>query len=151
MEKARKILYMISGVLKIVAGGACALIGFLVFIARSVINKVFSGADDLLLEMSKELVAEDAKYQYLIDGGKEVQMEFVMKVCNIFGICVILFAMICILLGILNIIMSRKAGYLTKEKAKGIFLMIFCWIFNFFALSTILSTIAAFLHSKKRI
>ena len=67
----------------------------------------------------------------------------------IFAVVLILFSLICLALGVLNILISRKTGYLVHEKRKGIILMIFCWIFNFLILSTILTTVAAFLHSKK--
>lgn len=150
MEKARKILYMFSGVLKVVGGACCALLGLLVFLIQGLIEKVFTESENMLAEMSKDLASVDPKYQYLIDGGQEVQLEFVMKVCNIFAICLIVFALIYIGLGILNILLSRKTGRLMHEKRKEIFLMIFCWLFNFLTLSTILTTVAAFLHSKKK-
>ena len=147
--KAKKILYLLAGILKSIVGALGVLFGVIILLIGKLARQVFEASGEMLEEMFNELASIDEKYQYLVDAEVSVQLDFVMKICNIFAIIILMMGLIYITLSVINFIFAKKTGLISGEKKKSIWLCICSWVFSFLNISTILTTIAAALGKKK--
>ena len=148
MEKAKKVLYLIAGILKFVGGGLVGLLGLLMLLVSGVVRKVFESSMDSVKIMIEGLAEAEEEFAYLLDMGLEEQIDFIMNVCRIFAVVLIILAIVYIVIGVFNIKFYKRTGTMVKEGAKSVWLCIVSWLLSFLALSTILTTVAACLKVK---
>ena len=148
--KAKKILYLIAGILKIVAGAIGVLFGALTLLVGKLIREVFVSAEGYLQNFAENLAKVDESYSYLVEAETSVQLDFVMKICNIFAVVLLILALIYIALGVFNILFSKRTGNIDREKLKSTLLCVFSWVFSFLSVSTILTTIAVLLKKRQK-
>lgn len=146
--KAKKILYLIAGILKIAASSVVLLFGILFLLLGQLFRSVLKASYSIVEQTIKELIATDASYSYLESYTQEQAIEFIMKYVNIMAIFAILIGLIWLAFGIINVLLFKRPQNLTKKK--GIWLLIGTWILTFINISNILTTIAIFLKEKRK-
>ena len=150
MEKARKVLYLIAGILKIVAGAFGVLLSLLIFLIKDIVETVFKDAIESMQNMFTQMAEINNEYQYLVDASIDQQIEFIMKICTIFAVVLLVLGLIFILLGVINIKFFKRTGYIMNERKKAIWLFVASLLFALLTVSTVLTAVATFLHSKKK-
>lgn len=146
--KAKKILFLIAGILKIVVSSVILLFSILFLCLGQIFRTVLKTSYSLVEQVVKELVATDAQYAYLESYTQDEAIEFVMKYVNIIAIMAILVGLVWLALGIINVLLYKRPQRLTKKL--GIVFVIFTWLLTFINISNILTTIAVFLREKRQ-
>ena len=147
--KARKVLYICSGVFNCVIGGLGCLLGLLFFVLTKVIKNMFSESTDLIDEFVKELAATSSEYEYLLDASKEDIVSFIMKIVFIISAVLIVLGLIWITFGVFNCLLSTRHGLVFGKRPvlKALFIVA-SWLLLTFNIANITTTIAACLKNK---
>ena len=147
--KARKVLYICSGVFNCVIGGLGCLLGLLFFVLTKVVKNMFSESTDLIDEFVKELAATSSEYEYLLDASKEDIVSFIMKIVFIISAVLIVLGLIWITFGVFNCLLSTRHGLVFGKRPvlKALFI-IASWLLLTFNIANITTTIAACLKNK---
>lgn len=147
--KARKVLYICSGVFNCVIGGLGCLLGLLFFVLTKVIKNMFSESTELIDEFVKELAATSSEYEYLLDASKEDIVSFIMKIVFIISAVLIVLGLIWITFGVFNCLLSTRHGLVFGKRPvlKALFIVA-SWLLLTFNIANITTTIAACLKNK---
>lgn len=147
--KARKILYICSGVFNCVVGGIGCLLGLLFFALTKVIKNMFSNSTDLIEEFVKELAATSTDYEYLLDASKDEIVSFIMRIVLIISIVLIVLGLVWITFGVFNCLLSgRHVRVFGKRPVLKVLFIIASWLLLTFNIANITTTIATFLKDK---
>ena len=147
--KARKILYICSGVFNCVIGGLGCLLGLLFLALTKVIKNMFSDSADLLNEFAKELAAISTDYEYLLDVSKDEIVSFIMRIVLIMSFVLIVLGLIWITFGVFNCLLSsRHVLVFGKRPVLKILFVVASWLLLTFNIANITTTIAACLKNK---
>lgn len=149
MAIAKKTLYIISGIIKVVAGGFSFLVCALMVLLRGVLKTSFDANPESVQEMISSLVESSEDYAYLLDYTHDEAVGFVLKVSTIFGVVMALVAIIWIVIAIFQFVNSKKIDKFEYRKKQFVILTVLSWIVSPLFISTILTTIATCLRKKK--
>lgn len=149
MAIAKKTLYIISGVIKVVAGGFTFLVCALMVLLRGMLKTSFDANPDSVQEMISSLVESSNDYAYLKDYTHDEAVEFILRVSTTFGVVVGIIAIIWIVIAVFQFVNSKKIDKFEYRKKQFIVLTVFSWIVSPLFISTILTTIATALRKKK--
>lgn len=147
--KARKVLYICSGVFNCVIGGLGCLLGLLFFVLTKVIKNMFSESTDLIDGFVKELATTSSEYEYLLDASKEDIVSFIMKIVFIISAVLIVLGLIWITFGVFNCLLStRHVLVFGKRPVLKALFIVASWLLLTFNIANITTTIAACLKNK---
>lgn len=147
--KARKILYICSGVFNCVIGGVGFLFGLLFLILTKIIRKFFENSAETIEEFVTELAATNQDYEYLLSASKDEVLSFVMKIVAILSIVLIVLGLIWIAFGVLNCVLSKRHDLMLGRKlSHRILFVVASWLLLTFNIANITTTVAVFLKDK---
>lgn len=148
MAIAKKTLYIISGVLKVVVGGFAIVISLLLVLLQSLMRSTLEADPKILEEMIKG-IAEVEEYAYLNDYTQSEQIDYVLGVLSKFALVVGIIAITWVVLAIFLFILAKKISREDFRKKESIILTVISWVVSMFTISTILTTIATCLRKRK--
>ena len=147
--KARKILYVCSGVFNCVIGGLGFLLGLLFLLLNKFAKQMFSGSGDFINSFVRELVAVNSKYEYLIDSSKDEIVSFIMRIVFILSVVFIVLGLIWIAFGVFNCILFKRHDLVFgRRPVLKILFVVASWILLTLNVANITTTIAVFLKDK---
>lgn len=147
--KAKKILFLIAGIINSVLGGLGVFIGGL--------GLLLSGAFESMLEQSYELVesylealaSSEEEFACLAELSKAEAIEYVSKIVTIVCLVLLLLGLLYVTFGVLNLLLcKRDNNILTRKKYLGVLLVVFSWLLMWFNVANILTTVAVCLRPK---
>lgn len=148
--KTKKILFKISGILKIVAGSCIILLFLLLLALCSPLKTIMLEAGDSLETLINELVATSSEYEYLQSVSHEEMAMFLIDILRVFSIIMIICGGVAIALGIFNLIFAKKYNEMLRgRKAIKIVFVILSFVLYFGIITNVLTTIAMFLKDDK--
>lgn len=145
--KAKKILFLFAGLLKVLVSALFILIGLLILLLGSLVKSMFKQSYELVESFLNELVTADASYSYVLEYTQDQAVDFVMGFVNIFTLVMLIWGFIWLTFAIINFVLSKRGE--SPSKGKSIALTIFTWLLTFINISNILTTIALFLKEKR--
>ncbi len=148
MAIAKKTLYIISGVLKVVVGGLAILISLIIGLLQSLMRSMFESDPEILEEMIKGLT-ESEELAYLNGYTQSEQIDYVMGILSKFALVVGIIAVIWIVVAVFLFILAKKINREDFHKKESIILTVVSWVVSMFTISTILTTIATCLRKRK--
>lgn len=148
MRVAKKVLYILSGVIKCVVGGFALLICLLMLLLQSVLRGVLESSPDILNEMIKGLT-ESEDMDFLLGYTQSEQLDYVFGIITKFALIVGLICAVWIVLAVFLFILAKRISDDDFCKKTSIVLTVASWIVSMFTISTILTTIATCLRRRK--
>ena len=147
---ARKVLLIISGILKSIAGAGLLIIGGLIFIINGSLKAMYSKAEDALNEFVDIMVGIDEKaYGFLLEYNMEQVLDYVMSFVSKVGIVILILAVLVTLFAVLTfLIMKNKIVLNQGTKIIFIISMLICTLV--FSISNVLTIIALCLGNKHK-
>ena len=147
--KARKILYVCSGVFNCVIGGIGCLLGLLFLLLYGIIKKMFVNSTDLLDGLVKDLIALSNEYEYLQNSSTDDVVALVMKIVCIVALVLIALGLIWIAFGVFNCILFKRHDLVFgRRSVLKILFVVASWILLTLNVANITTTIAVFLKDK---
>jgi len=149
--KAKRILFMSSGILKCVISGFVVLLFGLALLLLGMLREGFLANTETINMLINELVAIEPKFEYLQSQPVAESVDFILGIVK--GISIILLIMgVCgIALGIFNLLFAKfyKSWLLCNTKRKVIF-TILTWLLYWEPVTNILTTVALYLRDRKK-
>lgn len=148
--KARKILFLISGIFNCVVGGFCVLFGGLMVLLKGTLRTVLEESKEFLDEYVKTLVEADKKYEYLTTASSAEVLDFITQIISIVGIVLLVMGLIWIGAGIVNLLLTNNYKF-EQFKSNKLLKFVFVaasWVLLLFNVANITTTIAIFLKTK---
>ncbi len=147
--KAKKVLFICSGIFNCVIGGIGAFFGLMFLLVSGTIKKTFAGATEMLDAFAKELAAASTEYEYLLSATNDEIVSFIMNIVFIISIILVVISALWITFGVFNLLLAKRHVWLFAEKpALKIWFVVGTWLLVWFSLANITSTIAVFLKDK---
>lgn len=148
MTKAKKTLYLLAGLFKVVVSGLGLLFLLLSLALKGTIIKLMEEGD--LRTMIENIAKEDDSYSYLLGQTAFEQREFLSSILNKVLLLFLIIAVIWLIIGILNLIISKKLGHGSKCTILAIVVTVIGWMLIFPVVSNMLTTVAVCLRSKTK-
>lgn len=146
--KAKKILFLVAGILKTVAGGIGILIGLIVLLARNLIRDVFVASYDLIESVIKQVGSVEDQ-EKLLGFSKEEVVDYFLQMIVVIFVLILIVAIIWVIFGIINIRLGANNRWQSLTKGKSIALLICSWLLAFELITNTMTTIAIFIKSNK--
>lgn len=149
--KAKKILFTISGILKLVAGGFLILVFGLALLLSNTLKEVLLSDFSVIQSVIDEMIALDPSFTYLQEMTSAEIVEFIMTPVN--AICIFLLVMgICgVVFGIFNLIFAKKYNEMLAGKTgKKVLFMILNLLFYWGLATNVLTIVALFLKDSPK-
>jgi len=147
---AKKVLLIISGILKSLLSAVLLVIGAFTFIINSALKSMYSQAEDILNEFVDIMIGIDANaYSFLLDYNMEEVLNFVMSFVSKVGIFLLIFGAIVLVFAILTFMIAKNKIVLNKT-TKIIFIIAMLIGTLIFNISNILTIIALCLNRKNK-
>lgn len=139
--KVKKALFLIAGILRVVASGIGILFSLVAFMASGLIRSVLYSSGDLLEEIIKS-AGEIEDNTGILEYSHEELIDYIMNVAIIFFIIVLIVAIIWLIYGIINIRLGSAGRFRSLTKGKAIILCLCGWLLAFELITNIMITIA---------
>lgn len=149
MVIAKKILYLLSGLFKVIVGGIIFLICALIVLLRGLLRTVFNTDQSIVDEMVRGMVESSQEYAFLQSYTYTEKVDYILGVTTNFGLVVGLIAAIWIAVAVLLFIHCKRISRDDVRKKHSIIYTVISWVVSPLALSTILTTIATCLRRRK--
>ena len=147
---AKKVLLIISGILKSVMAGIILIIGAFSFLINGTLKSMYSETEDILYEFVDIMIGIDEKaYSFLLDYDVEQVLDFVMSFVSKVGIALIVLGAIILIFAILTFLIAKDKIELNKT-TKIIFIIVMLIGTLVFSVSNILTIIALYLNGKNK-
>lgn len=147
--KARKVLYILSGVFNCVVGGLGCFLGLMFFAISKLIKNMFTETSSIVDGFITELAASSKDYEYLLELSREEMVGFMMKVVYIMSAILIVLGLIWIAFGVFNCLLSsRHQLVFGKRPILRIVFVVASWLLLTFNIANITTTVAVFLKDK---
>lgn len=147
--KARKVLYILSGVFNCVIGGLGCFFGLMFFAISKLIKNMFKESGEIVDGFITELAASSKEYEYLLDMSREEMIGFMMKVVYILSAVLIVLGLVWIAFGVFNCLLARRHQLVFgKRPVLGIIFVVASWLLLTFNIANITTTVAVFLKDK---
>ena len=149
MVIAKKVLYLLSGLLKVIVGGFVFLIAALIVLLKGLFRTVLNTDQTIVTQMIDGMAEASSDYAYLQAYTHTEKVDYVLGVTTRFGLVVALIAAIWIVLAVLLFIHCKRISRDDNKKNLSIIYTITSWVISPLAISTILTTIATCLRRRK--
>ena len=147
--KTKRILFLIAGIFNTIVGGGITFLGLLMLLLKRVFRTMLEESYEIVQNYINAMVAEDESYAYLTEYSKPEAIDYVMGIVNIFCIVVVLFGIINLACGILNLLLGKRdCTILNTKKYLGVLLVVFSWLLMPLNAFNILTTIAICIKKK---
>ena len=147
--KARKILYVCSGVFNCAIGGIGCLLGLLFLVLNKYAKQMFSGSAEFIDAFVKEMATANTKYEYLLDATKDEVVSFIMRIVLILSIVFMVLGLIWIAFGVFNCLLYRRHDLVFgRRPVLKVLFVVASWLLLTFNIANITTTIAVFLKDK---
>lgn len=147
--KARRILYVCSGVFNCVVGGIGCFLGLMFFAISKLIKNMFSNSTDLVDGFISELANTSQDYEFLLNASSEEVLSFIMKWVYIISAILIILGLIWIAFGVFNCLLStRHYLFFGKHPVMKVLFVIGSWLLLTLNIANITTTIAVFMKDK---
>ena len=148
--KAKKILFLLSGILKVVASSIAILFSLIVFLCRNLLRELLLTSFTVIEEIIEGMAEED-KYSELLSYSKTELVDYLVSLVVIIFVIVLIVAIIWMIFGIINIRLGSNNRFLNLTKGKAIALVVCSWILGFELFTNTMTTVAVCLRKKKDI
>ena len=136
--KAKKILFLLAGIINTLIGGFCAFIGVIAVLFKGLMREMLETSYDIVQNYIKALAEQDASYEYLLNSSKSENIDFVMKTIMTVGVVFLIIGLVYITFGVLNLLLSKQHNnILNIKKYLGVLLIVFSWILMLFNVANI--------------
>lgn len=148
---ARKILFLIAGLIDTIAGALIGLLSLIVLVAKNLIKQMFETSFDLVKEFIESMASADPKYEYLRSLSNTEAVNYIMDIVTGLALFAFVAALLFILFGVLNLVLVKKCDILiSTKKSAGVLLIVFSWLLLTLNIANIFSTIAVVLCFKNK-
>lgn len=139
--KVKKALFLIAGILRVVASGIGILFSLVAFMASGLIRSILYSSGDLIEEIIKS--AGDVEDNTgLLEYSHEELIDYVMNVAIVFFVILLVVSIVWLIYGIINIRLGSGGRFRRLTKGKGILLCVCGWLLAFELITNIMITIA---------
>ena len=147
--KAKKILFTVSGILKIVVGVGVLGLFLLVFLLNGLLKEALMSDMTTINEVVQTMILEDPENAFLLELGTEELVSYLLGTLTPLCIFMIVWGLVSIGLGVFTIILSKKYdSWLRNSTSKKIIFTIVDYIGYVGLLANILTTIGVYLKDK---
>lgn len=145
--KVKKALFLIAGILRVVASGIAILFSFIAFLTKGLLRSILDSSFEMIEGIIKEAGnSEDAVE--LLNYSKTELLDYLMNIITIFFVIVLIIAIVWLIYGIINIRLGSNNRFRNLTKKQGILLCVLGWIFAFELFTNIMITIAVCIKNK---
>ena len=149
MVIAKKVLYLLAGILKCAIGGLVFLIAALLVLLRGLFETILRTDPSVVEDMVGGLIESSESYAYLSTYSQEQCIDFVLDTAGRFGIVFVLISLIWIAIAVFNFILCKKISKSDTKKKFTLILTVVSWVASPLFISTILTTVGACLRKRK--
>lgn len=150
MIKAKKILFLISGILKVVVSALGLIVCFVVLFLRKVFKELMKALVEGIKTAAEKLPAGDEGREILKVSTDELTGSF-MSIITIIFVIMFLLSVSYMVFGIINIRLGSGNRYQSITKKKRIWLVVLSWLISFEIFTNTMTTVAIFLKDKNSI
>lgn len=149
--KAKRILFMSSGILKCVISGLMVLLFGLALLLLGMLREGFLANTESIEILINELVAIEPKFEYLQSQSVAESVDFILGIVKIISVVLLIMGLVGIALGVFNLLFAKfyKSWLLCNTKRKVIF-TILTWLLYWELVTNILTTVALYLRDRKK-
>ena len=149
MVIAKKVLFLIAGLLKVLVGGFVFLLAAVIVLLRGILKTVLNTDQSIVEEMVKGMTESSSKYAFLETYSHTQKVDYILGVTTRFGLFIGLVSAIWVLIAILLFIHCKRLDKDNMRSKQSILFTIASWVVSPLAISTILVTIATLLRRRK--
>ncbi len=149
MVIAKKVLYLLSGLLKVIVAGFVFLIAALIVLLRGLFRTILNTDQTIVNQMIDGMAEASSEYAYLQAYTHTEKVDYVLGVTTRFGLVIGLIAAIWIAVAVLLFIHCKRISRDDTRKTRSIVYTVISWVVSPLAISTILTTIATCLRRRK--
>lgn len=149
MALAKKILYIIAGIIKVAIAGFAFLVSVLIVFMRGVFASALKADPSIVNEMVDNLINGSSEYAFLSTYSLEERIEYILGIVSKFGWIVLIISIVWIAVAVFLFILSKRITSSDYGNKLAIILTIVSWIVSPLTISTILTTIACALKKRK--
>lgn len=149
MVIAKKVLYLLAGLLKVIIGALAFLICAMMVLLRGLLRTILSAEHSVVDQMVGGLAESSAEYAFLESYSYNQKIDYILDTTTNFGLVVGLIAAIWVIVAILLFIHCKKISKGDVRKKQSIIYTVISWVISPLAISTILTTIATALRRRK--
>ena len=149
MVIAKKVLFLIAGLLKVIVGGFAFLMAALIVLLRGLFRTILNTDQTIVNQMIDGMAEASSEYAYLQAYSHTEKVDYVLGVTTRFGLVVGLIAAIWIVVAILLFIHFKRINREDTRTKRSIIYTVISWVISPLAISTILTTIATCLRRRK--
>lgn len=149
MALAKKILYIIAGVIKVAVAGFAFLVSLLLVFMRGIFEAALKSDPSIVNEMIDGLINGSSEYAFLSTYTLEQRIEYVLDIVSKFGWIVLIISIVWIAIAVFLFILSKGITSSDYRNKLAIILTIASWLVSPLTISTILTTIAVALRKRK--
>ncbi len=151
MVIAKKVLFLVGGIIKVAFGGFVFLVSGVMFLLKGFFQNAFEDDFSALSDMVEALAADDPKYAYLLEATEAEVIDFVMSSINAFSLFALIFSAIWIAISVYSFVITKKLSSFDTQKKGSIVITVISWLVSPLAISTILYTVATCLKKGKKV
>lgn len=149
MVIAKKVLFLIAGLFKVILGGLVFLVAALIVLLKGLLRTILNTDHSVADEMVKGMMDSSSEYAFLATYSYGEKVDYILGVTTRFGLVVGLIAAVWIALAVLLFIHCRRIHRDDMRTKQSIFFTVATWLTSPLAISTILITIATLLRRRK--
>lgn len=149
MALAKKILYIIAGVIKVAVAGFAFVVSALLIFMRGLFETALKSDPSIVNEMVDNLINGSSEYAFLTSYSLEERIEYILGIVSKFGWIVLIISIVWITVAVFLFILSKRITSSDYSNRLAIILTIVSWVTSPLTISTILTTIACALKKRK--